>query len=81
VEYLLSVHYENVADNLIDNAFSQLETDGKSGSLTTNILKNGGYGISSKHPGYISKYDKQGRLIAIWHYRENAFWPTEIFVK
>ena len=72
---------ENTADNFIDSVFDQLEVDRKSGNLMVDILKNGGYGISSKYPDYISKYDNKGRLIAIGHYRENTFYPTEIFVE
>jgi len=72
---------KNTAGNLLDSVFAQLEIDRKSGDLTRGILKNFGYGISSKHPGYISKYDGKGRMIAIGHYRENTFSPTEIFVE
>jgi len=62
-------------DNLIDSVFSQLDKDRESGKLTKNLTIDGGYGISSKYPDYISKYSSAGKLIAVGKFIDGKFQP------
>jgi len=65
---------------LIESVFQQLEADRKSGKLTKGLIKNLGYGISSKYPNYISKYNSEGIIVAIGYYKNEGFLATKLFV-
>jgi hypothetical protein len=64
----------------INSVFDQLEAERKSGKLAKDIGKNGGYGISLEYPNCISKYNPEGDIVAIGHYKNGGFHATEIFI-
>ena len=61
--------------------FEQLERDRESGELTKSVLRNGGYGVSKKYPDYISRYDENGKVIAIGKYKDGVFVASKIFAE
>lgn len=65
--------------DLVKDVFEQLEADRKSGKLTADVLKSGGYGISAEHPNHISKYNSNGELQAIGIYQDGKFIPSKTF--
>ena len=68
-------------DREFEEVFEQVEADRKSGKLKREVLKNGGYSITKKHPDHISKFNSKGELVAIGHYIDGGFAPSEIFIE
>jgi len=68
----------------VEAIFEEVERDRKSGALRKMIHAanpDGAYGVPKQYPNHIGKYNSNGDLVAIGHYKDVGFVAEEVFIE